>query len=248
MEFFNKLSEPLTRNDVELRVGATSKNGFSLLLYKTARTDVKRLNQACGINWSNRFYYDDNNLLCCGISVFDAETKQWVERVDVGTESMTEKEKGLYSDSFKRAGFKWGIGLELYNAPFIFVKWEMDGKKPKGFYNSNLSITDYDVIDGKVYLSISYSGKQIFSNISEKPKDTAQQEQKRKLIASYNAKLKDVDNIDALRALFMDYQSKAKSLGETAVKAIIDGKDKKKAVLDALHVQQMDATNENNEG
>ena len=33
----------------------------------------------------------------------------------------TEKEKGLASDSFKRAGFNWGIGRELYTAPFIYI-------------------------------------------------------------------------------------------------------------------------------
>jgi len=99
-------------------------------------------------------------------------------------------------------------------------------------------------------LHVFQGSDETMTDVEEKKavKDTAQQEQKRKLIASYNAKLKDIDNIEALKALFMDYQAKAKPLGETTVKAIIDGKDKKKAELDALHVQQMDAVNENNEG
>jgi hypothetical protein len=46
------------------------------------------------------------------------------EMQDVGTESNTEKEKGQASDAFKRAGFNWGIGRELYSAPFIWVKLE----------------------------------------------------------------------------------------------------------------------------
>jgi hypothetical protein len=46
----------------------------------------------------------------------------WVEKEDTGTESNTEKEKGLASDSFKRACFNWGIGRELYTAPFIWIK------------------------------------------------------------------------------------------------------------------------------
>ena len=39
----------------------------------------------------------------------------------MGIESNTEKEKGQASDAFKRAGFNWGIGRELYTAPFIYV-------------------------------------------------------------------------------------------------------------------------------
>ena len=35
--------------------------------------------------------------------------------------SYTEKEKGEASDSFKRACFNWGIGRELYTAPFIWI-------------------------------------------------------------------------------------------------------------------------------
>ena len=48
----------------------------------------------------------------------------WVCKEDTGTESNTEAEKGLASDSFKRAGFNWGIGRELYTAPLIYVKSE----------------------------------------------------------------------------------------------------------------------------
>jgi ribosomal protein L34E len=45
-----------------------------------------------------------------------------VDKEDVGTESNTEAQKGLASDSFKRAGVNWGIGRELYTAPFIWIK------------------------------------------------------------------------------------------------------------------------------
>ena len=36
-------------------------------------------------------------------------------------ESYSEKEKGQASDAFKRACFNWGIGRELYTAPFIWI-------------------------------------------------------------------------------------------------------------------------------
>lgn len=165
------LSEPLSKDDVELRIGTTSAKGFSLLLYKTARTDVKRLNKVCGLNWSNKHFYDHNGLLCCTISIFDKVSNQWIDRTDVGVESFTEKEKGSYSDSFKRAGFRWGIGLELYQSPFIWINWEMKPKQsgkgydPVNFYQSNMEITNYGVDqNGKPYLNISYGGKEIYKS------------------------------------------------------------------------------------
>lgn len=51
----------------------------------------------------------------------DADKSQWISKEDTGTESFTEKEKGLASDSFKRACFNWGIGRELYTAPDMWV-------------------------------------------------------------------------------------------------------------------------------
>ena len=66
---------------------------------------------------------------------------------------MTEKEKGLASDSFKRACFNWGIGRELYTAPFIWVdaEWcnitESNGK----FYcNDKFEVEKIEITDGKI--------------------------------------------------------------------------------------------------
>lgn len=165
---FQKLSEPLTAQDIEFRIGnASAGNGFSLLAYKTARVDTKRLNDVFGAGWTNRFYYDDKGLLCCEISIYVQDLKQWVGRTDVGTESQTEKEKGSYSDAFKRAGFKWGIGAELYDFPFMWVKWDKwedrGGKKYPKFMAGNIKIEEYLFKDGEVKkLKLSYDGKVIF--------------------------------------------------------------------------------------
>ena len=161
-----KLNTALTKDDIELRIGSTSAKGFSLLLYKTARTDIKRLTEVYGNKWKNRHFYDDKKLLCCEISIWDDEIKEWIGRSDVGVESYTEKEKGSYSDSFKRAGFRWGIGLELYQGPFIWLNWEMkqfgDKFKPVGFFSSNLLISEYEVKDGVPYLTILYDGTRVY--------------------------------------------------------------------------------------
>ena len=70
------------------------------------------------MNWQKRYVRDNAN---CIVGIWDEEKKQWVEKEDTGTESFSEQEKGLASDSFKRACFNWGIGRELYTAPSIFI-------------------------------------------------------------------------------------------------------------------------------
>lgn len=96
-------------------------NGCSLLLYKDARVDMRMLDEVYGPNNWQRSHELINGNLFCTISVWDADKGVWVNKQDVGTESNTEKEKGQASDAFKRAAFNWGIGRELYTAPFIWI-------------------------------------------------------------------------------------------------------------------------------
>ena len=116
----------LTAQDVECRVQQITENqngyGAILLLYKDARVDMKILDQVYGeMNWQRR-HTVINGQLFCSVLIWDESKKQWIEKQDVGTESATEAEKGRASDSFKRACFNVGIGRELYNAPFIYIK------------------------------------------------------------------------------------------------------------------------------
>lgn len=153
-EIITKLSKPLNPAEIELRIGSVSENkGFSLLVYKTARTDIKRLNEVCGVYWKNKFFYDEQKLLCCEILIYDSEIKEWIGRSDVGIESKTEKEKGSYSDARKRAGFCWGIGIELYEFPFIWIQWNkwhknLKGKSVPTVYPNNWSV-EYEGKDFK---------------------------------------------------------------------------------------------------
>lgn len=111
----------LTKNEVEVRIGTVGEKGVTLLLYKNARVDRAMLDEKFGaLNWQNK-YTDHKNNLFCAIGVYDPNKKEWIWKEDCGTESTTEKEKGEASDAFKRAGFRWGIGIELYNSPFIFL-------------------------------------------------------------------------------------------------------------------------------
>ena len=111
----------LTANDVECRIKKITNEGAVLLLYKTARVDMRILDEVYGsMNWQRHHEVINNNLFCT-ISVWDSEKSQWISKQDVGTESNAEVEKGQASDAFKRAGFAWGIGRELYDAPFIWI-------------------------------------------------------------------------------------------------------------------------------
>lgn len=109
----------LKASEIECRVATVKENGFSILLYKDARCDMNILDETVGgLNWKREHTRDNAN---CIVSIWDEGKKEWISKEDTGTESFTEKEKGLASDSFKRACFNWGIGRELYTAPFIWI-------------------------------------------------------------------------------------------------------------------------------
>lgn len=109
----------LRADEIECRVAQVKPNGVSVLLYKDARCDQNILDETVGaMNWQRCHTRDNAN---CIVSIWDEKKQMWVSKEDTGTESNTEKEKGLASDSFKRACFNWGIGRELYTAPFIWI-------------------------------------------------------------------------------------------------------------------------------
>lgn len=109
----------LTASEIECRVQSVKANGLILLLYKDARCDMNILDETVGAeNWQRHHTRDNAN---CVVAIWDDAKKQWIEKEDTGTESRTEAEKGLASDSFKRACFNWGIGRELYTSPFIWI-------------------------------------------------------------------------------------------------------------------------------
>lgn len=111
----------LRADEIDCRISQVKKDGsgLSLLLYKDARCDQNILDEVVGpFNWKREHTRDNKN---CIVSIKNPETGEWISKEDTGTESNTEKEKGLASDSFKRACFNWGIGRELYTAPFIWI-------------------------------------------------------------------------------------------------------------------------------
>lgn len=174
----------LTAEDIECRVNTVSEKGCSLLLYKDARCDMKILDETVGAeNWKRSHELINGNLFC-NVSIYDESKKEWVTKQDVGTESYTEKEKGQASDAFKRACFNWGIGRELYTAPFIWINAdsvtlkEVQGQGGKKKYTTydKFRVTQIIIEDGEIKaLAIKNDSlnKMAFKTDSRKNKDGA---------------------------------------------------------------------------
>lgn len=137
----------LQANEIDVRVGAVSKKGDSatLLLYKDARVDMALLDEIFGIgNWQSE-YFEIKGTLYCKIGVRASATakgdeqplpiNEFVWKSSNGVESQGTGEddpnniKGEASDAFKRAGFMWGIGRELYEWKDIRIGYDKERDK-----------------------------------------------------------------------------------------------------------------------
>lgn len=134
--------KPLGAEDIECRPSEVKPNGLSILLYKTARTDANQLDETVGIYGWQCDYKTIDGTLFCGIGI-RCEDGAWIWKWDAGEVTKVSKEKGEASDAFKRAGFRFGIGRELYTAPFIWIpagkyKVGQDGKLKDRFRVSEI--------------------------------------------------------------------------------------------------------------
>lgn len=149
----------LRADEIEARVNTVSERGCSILLYKNARCDMNILDETVGeMNWQ-RDHKEIKGNMYAGIGIWDKDKQMWIWKWDCGTESFTEGEKGEASDSFKRAGFNWGIGRELYTSPFIWMSSDQinlsdkrDGKKTTF---DTFRVDDIEYTEGKIsYLKV----------------------------------------------------------------------------------------------
>ena len=178
----------LRADEIECRVQSVKfipdhpeRSGVVLLLYKDARVDMNILDEAVGAaNWQREHYECKGNLFCRvgiyiapetpyvtdyntalqGGAIIEPTKKAsgWVWKSDCGTESNTEAQKGEASDSFKRACFNWGIGRELYTAPFTWVSADNCNIKEQKDQRGQVKYACYDnfIVD-----SITIENKQI---------------------------------------------------------------------------------------
>ncbi len=122
----------LRADEIECRVAMVNEKGLSLLLFKDARVDQKILDETFTPFGWKRTHQEIGGNLYCTVEIWDGDREQWISKQDVGTESYSEKEKGQASDSFKRACFNWGMGRELYTAPFIWIPASRTTIEPRG--------------------------------------------------------------------------------------------------------------------
>ena len=154
MEVNKPMFRDLRADEIECRVAQAAQKGVSLLLYKDARCDQNILDETVGpMNWQRYHARENAN---CVVQIWDEGKGQWIGKEDTGTESNTEKEKGLASDSFKRACFNWGIGRELYTAPFIWVpaakceELEKDDKRNRWKCNDKFEVGAITIVNKRI--------------------------------------------------------------------------------------------------
>lgn len=192
----------LKADEIEVKVKQVKENGSVFLLYKTARTDMDLLDDAVGAtNWQSDYKVVNDNLYA-GIGINNCG--EWIWKWDCGIESRADGEgnekKGEASDAFKRAGFKWGIGRELYTAPFIWIGSDVlpvmpvgNGYKLKGF--PKLSVKKIDYIDKKISMLelVDDKGRVVYTfNIA--------------LRSDIQKMIDTVNSIDGLRNIFVLYK------------------------------------------
>lgn len=107
---FQALAAPIPANEIKTRPGRGKSGDLS---YITSRTVMNRLDRVVGpANWRDEYTETQRGVVCALYIYIDGE---WVGKSDIGVESNIEGDKGSYSDAFKRAAVKWGIGRELYH-------------------------------------------------------------------------------------------------------------------------------------
>ena len=180
----------LKAEEISAKVKTVFGSNALVLLYKDARVDMTLLDETFGeSNWQ-RHHKEIKGNIYCTLSVWDNDKRCWVEKEDVGTESMTEAEKGESSDSFKRAGTNWGIGRELYTSPKIIIKLDSGEFKDKKVFTSfYVSHIDYQNRDISKLTIVDGNGRVRFDWSMDKPKGNEPVEEKADDLQSYRADL-----------------------------------------------------------
>lgn len=151
----------LKADEIECRIATINEKGLSLLLYKDARVDQKILDETFGMFGWKRSHQSIDGSLYCTVEIFDKEIGEWIAKQDVGTTGYTEKEKSQASDSFKRACFNWGIGRELYSAPFIWVpaaKVQIQKKDNRYYCNEDFQVASIKYNASREIAGLSITG------------------------------------------------------------------------------------------
>lgn len=105
-----------------------------VVAYIDQRLVTERLNLVCPHLWSDDYESVAQNLLRCHLTV------DGITRRDVGQGTG----KGLYSDAFKRAAVKFGVGVSLYATPRILLRHGTHDHQLKQ-WQGGLKLTDQNI-------------------------------------------------------------------------------------------------------
>lgn len=148
MNVLEQLRIPFSAEQIRWRIGNKSKNKdkATALAYIDARDVMDRLDQVVGPeNWQddyiaepprtvrkkdkyNNQYYNEQicGRVMCKLSVRIGD--EWITKSDAAGETNVEGEKGGFSDAFKRAAVKFGIGRDLYSIESRYYPINQYGK------------------------------------------------------------------------------------------------------------------------
>ncbi|HTP03258.1 MAG TPA: Rad52/Rad22 family DNA repair protein [Anaerolineales bacterium] len=125
-EMLSALRTPFSAGKLSFKVQTKpSEKGNALVVaYLDARDVMDRLDEVAGPDWSDRYerLEGGKGLICyltvCGIT-----------RADVGDDNNeNEPAKSAFSDAFKRAAVKFGVGRFLYDLPKMWAQVKPAGK------------------------------------------------------------------------------------------------------------------------
>ena len=121
---FEALAAPFPPEDIYWRVGSVSaeKKRGMVFAYVDARLVMERLDKVCGPDGWQSVHPHANGKTSCRIGIKCGD--EWVWKEDGAGDTDVEGDKGAFSDAFKRAAVKWGIGRYLYalDAPWVEVQ------------------------------------------------------------------------------------------------------------------------------
>lgn len=124
-KYLPELRRPFTEHAVKFKIQTGKPGGKAMVItYHDSRLVGERLNWVCPGEWEDEYLMPPwwttamaTNELICRLTVAGI-TRQDLGVLEPGSQGGS---KGLYSDAFKRAGVKFGIGAHLYATPRMQV-------------------------------------------------------------------------------------------------------------------------------
>lgn len=144
------LAKPFTADKIRFKIQAKLKsdpNKGLIVAYIDARDVMERLDEVLGTDWSDSYR---EVVLGSKTGIECSLTLDGVTRSDVGdpeSDGMDSSMKSGYSDAFKRAAVKFGVGRFLYSMPKLFAS--IDGNKISESELPRLQKVAQAFLDGK---------------------------------------------------------------------------------------------------